>query len=211
MIYLSGLCPADRELIGDRMIGSYLTLCPEYVFVCENSLDGSIVGYACSAPDARTFYTRHNVAWLPEMRLKYPQRKKSAPASAAPGVNADEDMLTPIEQMAQSFHSPNSEFSVPSLLIDNSTPDSAQQPWGIAEMYVSAMTEMSLPKRLTMLVLACLRASGTLRVFTEIKDTPNEAKLKDFYASMGFLPTAPAPDSCKEDGLHMPTLMTRCF
>ena len=57
-------------------------------------------------------------------------------------------MLTPIEQMAQSFHSPNSEFSVPSLLIDNSTPDSAQQPWGIAEMYVSAMTEMSLPGRI---------------------------------------------------------------
>ncbi len=40
------------------MVGAYLTLCPEYTFVCENSLDGSIIGYAVSAPDAKTLYTR---------------------------------------------------------------------------------------------------------------------------------------------------------
>ena len=48
-----GLCAADRDLIGDKDVGAYLTLCPEYSFVCESSLDGSIVGFACAAPDAR--------------------------------------------------------------------------------------------------------------------------------------------------------------
>ncbi len=56
-----GLCPADRILIGDKEVGPYLTLCPEFSFVCENSLDGSIVGYACAAPDAKTFYNRYNM------------------------------------------------------------------------------------------------------------------------------------------------------
>jgi len=45
-------------LIGDRECGAYLTLCPEYSFVCENSSNGQVVGYACAAPDAKTFYNR---------------------------------------------------------------------------------------------------------------------------------------------------------
>ena len=53
-----GLCPADRELVGDKVVGAYLTLCPEYSFVCESSVDGSIVAFAVSAPDAKKLFTR---------------------------------------------------------------------------------------------------------------------------------------------------------
>ena len=55
------MCSSDRELIGDKVAGSYLTLCPEYTFVCENSQTGDIVGYACAAPDAKTFFNRYNM------------------------------------------------------------------------------------------------------------------------------------------------------
>jgi hypothetical protein len=92
------------------MVGAYLTLCPEYSFVCENSLDGSIVGYALAAPDAKTFYTRYNMAWLPEMRLKYPMKKHLGQQQQQ---HLDESNLTPIERMALSFHSQNAESNIP--------------------------------------------------------------------------------------------------
>lgn len=55
---IPGLCPADRELVGDKVVGAYLTLCPEYSFVCESSVNGSIVAFAVAAPDAKKLFTR---------------------------------------------------------------------------------------------------------------------------------------------------------
>lgn len=60
---LLGLCPADRELVGDKVVGAYLTLCPEYSFVCESSVDGSIVAFVVAAPDAKKLFTRYAVEW----------------------------------------------------------------------------------------------------------------------------------------------------
>ena len=71
---VQGLCPSDRELIGDHAVGAFLNLSPEFCFVCENSLDGSIVGYAVSASDAKVFHSRFHVEWLPGMRAKYPRK-----------------------------------------------------------------------------------------------------------------------------------------
>ncbi len=232
--------------------------------MCENSIDGSIVGFACAAPDARTFYTRCNVAWLPEMRLKYPKvaaakkaaLKESVPSmpAAATAVGADEEMLTPLEQIAQSFHLPDAELCLPEFcsrytsrnsltnnevtnvniiflkdifmtMFDNgfyrcffsrvaapetsptastapsvitstapsanASSSSSPQPWGLTHMRVSpgAATEASLPKRLTSLVLASLRASGTFRMFVEA----DNAARRDFYVSLGFRPVVPVP------------------
>ena len=70
----SGLCPSDRELIGDHAVGAYLTLSPEFCFVAENSADGTIVAYAVAAPDAKSFQTRYHGEWLSEMRAKYPRK-----------------------------------------------------------------------------------------------------------------------------------------
>ena len=182
-----GLCAADRELIGDKTVGGWLTLCPEYAFVCENSLDGSIVGYAVSAPEAKTFYTRFNMAWLPEMRLKY-KKKTRHPSSAADG---EELMLTPIEQMAQSFHLPSGEPQLPECCVtQNADSMQPQQPWGVGQMHVSSqVNELSLPKRLTMLMLACLRASGTIRAFVDLGSSCLDVtKEKEFYAGLGFQP-----------------------
>ena len=179
-LFLSGLCATDRELVGDRTVGAYLTLCPEYTFVVENSTDQSIVAYAVVAPDAKTFFTRYSVAWLPEMRLKYPLKKNAA----------DEEMLTPIERMAASFHAADAEPLMPPVLQANA--EQLAQPWGVATMNVAAnVSDVSLAKRLTMLVLACLRASGTFRLFVEVKAA--DLKMREFYASLGFqLMIAPA-------------------
>ena len=70
----SGLCPSDRVLIGDHAVGAYLTLSPEFCFVCENSSDGTIVAYVVAASDAKAFHSRYHLEWLPAMRNKYPRK-----------------------------------------------------------------------------------------------------------------------------------------
>ena len=37
-----GLCESDRLVVGDKRVGAYLTLFPEYCFVTENMSDGTI-------------------------------------------------------------------------------------------------------------------------------------------------------------------------
>ena len=61
-------------MVGDKSVGAFVTLLPEYCFVVESTLDNSIVAFASTAPDASQFLIRHNIAWVPEMREKYPRK-----------------------------------------------------------------------------------------------------------------------------------------
>lgn len=53
-----------------RLVGAYLTLCPEFCFVVEDN--GNVIGYALAALNAKEFYQKMQVAWIPEMCSKYP-------------------------------------------------------------------------------------------------------------------------------------------
>jgi protein O-GlcNAcase/histone acetyltransferase len=177
---LLGLCESDRMLVADKKAGAFLTICPEYCFVCENTADGSIVAFALTAPDATQFFTRLNVAWLPEMRLKYPRK----------GIDVSEDamsMMTPIEEMMFSFHLEEETTGPPPCL-----PSAASSggtgiiPWGLINLCVTTtlITDQSVSKRLTMLAMACLRASGTVRAYTELQSSLT--KHRDLFTSLGF-------------------------
>ncbi|KPJ05864.1 Bifunctional protein NCOAT [Papilio xuthus] len=99
------LFPSDlQNLPADRLVASFLTLCPELCMVIEddsgciqheadtevdvddsedksesiaevklNGIKPEIVGYACAALNAKEFYRKQEVAWIPEMCQKYPQ------------------------------------------------------------------------------------------------------------------------------------------
>ena len=173
------------------------------------------------------------MAWLPEMRIKYPQKTKRivsrsendlaeatnggiVPPASAVTAPADEEMLTPLEQMAQSFHSPDSELSLPEFCTRMApaptaaaaaapaetaaaggaaaaaaaSPSPSPQPWGLVHMRLtSGVTELSVTKRLTALVLASLRASGTFRIFVEAEGPARQ----EFYVNLGFRPVGPLP------------------
>ena len=185
-----GLCESDRIVVGDKRVGAHLTLCPEYCFVAENMVDGSISAVALMSPDAVQFFTRHNVAWLPEMRIKYPRKVQ------------DEAMLSPIEEMMLSFHMEDEVNELPSCLSSNSdhvSPSGSNSSsgggallaWGQIKLFAAsnAINDQSVTKRLTMLAMACLRASGTIRVFAEVKS--RDVKSKDLYTTLGFHQVAP--------------------
>jgi protein O-GlcNAcase/histone acetyltransferase len=100
-----GLCESDRVVVGDKRVGAYLTLFPQYCFVTENMSDGSIAAFALTCPDATQFYAKHNSAWLPEMRQKYPRKASNEGA-----------MFSPIEDMMLSFHLEDEVHELPACL-----------------------------------------------------------------------------------------------
>ena len=62
----------------------------------------------------------------------------------------------------------------------------AALPWGKISLFVatSMLGDQSVTKRLAMLSMACLRASGTIRAFAELKS--RDLKVKELYESLGF-------------------------
>lgn len=59
-----------KDLPADRLVAPYLTLHPEFCFVVED--EQGVVGYACASPDYKKFRIKQELAWIPEMCLKYP-------------------------------------------------------------------------------------------------------------------------------------------
>ena len=64
-------------------------------------------------------------------------------------------------------------------------------PWGLINLYIatSVQSDQSVGKRLCMLSMACLRASGTIRAYSEIRN--RDTKSKDLYTALGFSMVTP--------------------
>ena len=183
-------------MVGDKAVGAYLTLMPEYCFVLESTLDNSILAFAATAPDAVQFHTRNNGAWLPEMREKYPRKVNDLSAEAM-------SMLSPIEEMMLSFHTDEETVGLPVCLTSppdhlssgsgSSSAEGISLPWGLINLYITptVSNDHSISKRLAMCCMACLRASGTIRAYSEIRT--RDSRSKDLYAMMGFSAVSPLP------------------
>ena len=198
---------------------------PEYCFVVESTLDNSIVAFASTAPDASQFLTRHNIAWVPEMREKYPRKIREITDEAM-------SMLSPIEEMMLSFHTDPDEAEngggsggLPGCLcvpVDH-LPASATSngngsvtggapatlPWGLINLYITpaVQSDQSVGKRLAMLSMASLRASGTIRAYSEIRT--RDVRSKDLYTSLGFAMVTPllvpGPNALSNDSPSSPS------
>ena len=58
-----------KQSLFRRLVGALLTLSPEYCFVAED--DSGLCGYLLAALDSKKFWTKYELAYLPEMRVKY--------------------------------------------------------------------------------------------------------------------------------------------
>ena len=72
-----------------------------------------------------------------------------------------------------------------------STGSGTSVPWGLFNLYISSsvLGDASVGKRLAMLGMASLRASGTIRAYTEIRT--RDTRSKDLYGTMGFHVVSP--------------------
>ncbi|XP_038649092.1 protein O-GlcNAcase isoform X2 [Scyliorhinus canicula] len=83
----------DTDLIGDRFLGHFLTLCPDYCFVLED--EEGACGCACGALEVRSFLKGCEAAWYPAMQEKY-----SKPTAR--------DNLTPTQELMMFFRQKSS-------------------------------------------------------------------------------------------------------
>jgi len=67
----SGRQLSSAPALAVRLLGSFLSLSPEYTFVLED--EGGLCGYAAGALCAEGFLQQRDHGWLPAMRCKYPR------------------------------------------------------------------------------------------------------------------------------------------
>ena len=152
-------------LVGEKTIGPFINFYPEYGFVLENN-QGQVVGYVFAAPNLREFHQRMNNVWLPELRYKFPAIESS-----------DGELLTPAETVINSLHS---DLEPLPGYIDS--PES----WGLIKLSVlSSVLDASLSRRAVMLMLACLRTCGVLKVLSQVPK--KERYMLDLFTKLGII------------------------
>lgn len=81
--------PNHPELIGDKLVRTFISLSPQYCFVVED--DQGICGYVLGALDSKEFKKAAEMNLFPVLREKYPKSEKT-------------EGLTPAEEIICSFH-----------------------------------------------------------------------------------------------------------
>ncbi|XP_051894457.1 protein O-GlcNAcase isoform X2 [Pristis pectinata] len=149
------------DLVGDRFLGHFLTLCPDYCFVLED--EHEVCGCVSGALEVKAFLKGTEAVWLPAMQEKY-----SKPTAL--------ESLTPTQELMMFFYRKTATFSdsllyhFPSLIQVDVHPK---------------MSDPSEARNLVICVLSALKANGSQGVFCELKAT--DKKGLEFHLSLGFL------------------------
>ncbi|UXI20010.1 Exportin-7 [Sarcoptes scabiei] len=173
---------AQEILVGDKFIGGFLTLSPEYCFVVEDDI--RLCGYALAVLDAKKFFDQLSVSWIPELLRKYPMKTL--------------DQTQPKEKNVQQFIDEMHRYYQNPLFAD---PESIHKNYP-SLLSLSVMTnimDLSVPKRMLTCVIAALKANGSKGIYSRIT---NEKKLIDFYLKLGFQ-TINLPNITEKDDVYM--------
>ncbi|NXF88714.1 OGA GlcNAcase, partial [Eubucco bourcierii] len=149
--------------LADRLLGSFLSLSPEYTFVLEDE-DGPC-GYAVGALCAEGFLQQRDSSWLPALRHKYPRDL----CAASPALGQDV-----LEEALLFFHAepPAVPLSVlrrfPSLVQLGTAP---------------RVLDVGASRSLAICLLSALRANGSRGVFCQVSD--GDRQQLSFYSKLG--------------------------
>ncbi|XP_050437432.1 protein O-GlcNAcase [Adelges cooleyi] len=158
------------DLIPDRIVGAFLTFSPEFCFVIEDN--GTVIGYALAALDAKEFYQKLQVSWLPEMCSKYPMSTRSS----------NNDIISAFDEIINWFHmfDANDELPESSAL--------SQHKSVMTYSILPVNNDSSVSKRLIICLLAALRANGSFGVHLPVRS--KERQTIEVYTKMGFMELA---------------------
>ncbi|KAL4640649.1 protein O-GlcNAcase isoform X1 [Arapaima gigas] len=168
-IYSAGLegspfSEQEPDLIGDRLVGGFLTLSPDYGFVLED--EAGICGYALGTVDVKPFVKKCKMTWIPSMQEKY----------SKPDCEKD---LSEAEKMMLSFH--EEEEALPDSFLCNF-------PSLIKVDIHTRVTDPSVAKSLMGCLLSSLKANGSHGAFCEVRQT--DQRMLDFYSKLGCFEVA---------------------
>ncbi|KAK3704743.1 hypothetical protein QZH41_009743 [Actinostola sp. cb2023] len=151
----------EPHLAGDRLVGPYISICPEHIFVVEDSY--GLCGYAVSTSDSKRFYELYKNDWLPKVCKKY---------SKPDGNSTD---WTYADQIANGFHSPC--VFLPDELY-------SKQSAHVKIDVLPRAQDHFLMKRLMTCVLSALKAEGCNGVYSEV--CVNNRDAIESYCRLGF-------------------------
>ncbi|XP_041635817.1 protein O-GlcNAcase [Cheilinus undulatus] len=155
-----GFSPAHPDVIGDRFLGPYLALCPEYSFILEDEL--GVCGCVMGVLDVRSFVKRCQASWLPAMRDKYPPKGGNAHPNA-------QDLIKLMEE-DQGDYPDSLLYHFPSQLRLDALPE---------------LVDVSISRTLLSALLTALKANGSQGVFCEVQ--PTDRQRLEFLTKLGFL------------------------
>lgn len=152
--------PFHKELVADKLIGSFAANGPEYAFVMEDA-DG-VCGYVLAALNHELHNKKVETDWFPAMQEKYPKPSNT-------------HNLTPAEEMICSLHShksyesENLRKSYPSLVRIDMLPGRCHD--GIARMALAC-------------TVAALKTNGSHGIYAEIN--VGDRNTVERYSALGF-------------------------
>ncbi|XP_070541365.1 protein O-GlcNAcase-like isoform X2 [Ptychodera flava] len=160
------------DLIGDKLIGGLVTLSPEYCFVLED--ESGVCGYLLATLDAKSYYKMYEMAWIPEMRSKYPK-----PSSM--------ENHTPAEEIILSFHEyktylPENVYKHHRSLLKIDV--------------LQTVEDKSVVKNMLACALAALKSNGSQGAFVEVGI--GNKQMLEFYSKLGFF-EIPNMDHASDD------------
>ncbi|KAI5606852.1 protein O-GlcNAcase [Silurus asotus] len=156
----------EPDLIGDRLVGGFLTLSPDYGFVLED--EEGICGYALGTVDVKPFVKKCKMSWIPFMQEKY-----NKPDS--------EKDLSEAEKMMLSFHEEEEEEGLPESFLSNF-------PSLIKVDIHAKVTDPSVAKSMMGCLLSSLKANGSQGAFCEVRQI--DKRMLDFYGKLGCFEVA---------------------
>ncbi|KAM6956446.1 protein O-GlcNAcase [Aplochiton taeniatus] len=156
--------PGLIDLIGDRLVGGFLSLSPDYGFVLED--DEGICGYALGTVDVKPFVKNCKMSWIPYMQEKYNK----------PDCQKD---LSQAEKMMLSFH--EEEEGLPETFLSNF-------PSLIKVDIHAKVTDPSVAKSMMGCLLSSIKANGSHGAFCEVRQT--DKRMLDFYSKLGCFEVA---------------------
>ncbi|NXQ88530.1 OGA GlcNAcase, partial [Nyctibius grandis] len=149
-------------LVG-RLLGSFLSLSPEYTFVLED--EGGPCGYAAGALCAKGFLQRRDSSWLPAMQHKYPRGL----GAGAPDVGQEA-----LEEALLFFHAEPQAVPLPVLRRFPSLVQLGTAP---------RVRDAGASRSLALCLLSALRANGSRGVFCQVGAT--DRLQLSFYSELG--------------------------
>ncbi|XP_076249810.1 O-GlcNAcase isoform X2 [Calliopsis andreniformis] len=153
--------------VADRLVGGFLTICPELCMVVED--ESGIVGYALAALNIKSYNQKLAVSWIRELRIKY---------SLDDSINS---LPENVQDAIRYFHS---------FVPDVSEQLCRQHPSKLFCAVLPSVADQSVPKILIACILAALRANGSFGVHTTMSNTDKESQ--EFYSKLGFVELNPA-------------------
>ncbi|NXY55953.1 OGA GlcNAcase, partial [Callaeas wilsoni] len=142
-----------------RLLGSFLSLSPEYTFVLED--EGGPCGYAAGALHAEGFLQQRDSSWLPAIRDKYPPDL----GTGGPALGQEAVLFFHTEPLAV----PQPVLRrFPSLVQLGTAP---------------RVLDVGASRSLALCLLSALRANGSRGVFCQVSDSDRQQL--SFYSKLG--------------------------